>query len=257
MQTALMLRFAFVPFLLTAAITGQEAAKLRPNIVYILADDMGYGDVSCLNKNAAWQTPHIDRLAAEGMAFTDAHSGSSVCTPTRYGIVTGRYSWRSRLKRGVLGGASGHLISPARTTVASFLGAHGYHSACIGKWHLGMDFGKQQGKPKAIDYAAPVTNGPDALGFDHYYCHNGSLDMAPYVYVEDGRVTAAPNRTTVNKDYQGFWRKGPTRGGLRPRRRAAELHQARCGVRSRARQVGKAVLPLLAAACTAYADLAD
>ena len=76
----------------------------KPNIVYILADDMGYGDVSCLNENAAWKTRHIDRLAAEGMVFTDAHSGSAVCTPTRYGVLTGRYAWRTRLKRGVLNG---------------------------------------------------------------------------------------------------------------------------------------------------------
>jgi len=182
----------------------------RPNIIYILADDMGYGDVSCLNSKAAWKTPHIDQLAAEGMTFTDAHSGSGVCTPTRYGIITGRYAWRSRLKRGVLGGKSEHLIDPARLTVASLLKSHDYHTACIGKWHLGWDFARKKDDPKAIDYAGLVTNGPRALGFDTYYCHNGSLDMAPYVYVEDDRVTAAPNRTTVNADYQGFWRKGPT-----------------------------------------------
>jgi arylsulfatase A len=179
----------------------------RPNVVFILADDMGYGDVSALNEKAAWRTPHMDRLAKEGMTFTDAHSGSGVCTPTRYGVITGRYAWRSRLKRGVLGGASAHLINPERMTVASYLQKQGYHTACIGKWHLGMDFGKDG---KQIDFTKPVANGPSANGFDYYYCHNGSLDMAPYVYVENGRVTAVPDRTTVNKDYQGFWRKGKT-----------------------------------------------
>ena len=181
-----------------------------PNIVYILADDMGYGDVSCLNVDAAWKTPHMDRVAAEGMVFTDAHSGSAVCTPTRYGVLTGRYAWRTRLARGVLGGASDHLIDPERVTVASFLGEHGYHTACLGKWHLGWDWARSSAEPKAIDFNAPVRFGPKANGFDHYFCHSGSLDMAPYVWVEDDRVTAVPDRTTANKDYQGFWREGLT-----------------------------------------------
>lgn len=185
-------------------------AQRLPNIVYVLADDMGFGDVSCFNPGAAWKTPHIDRLAAEGMMFTDAHSGSAVCTPTRYGVLTGRYAWRSRLKRGVLGGSSKHLIDPDRMTVASLLRQHGYRTACIGKWHLGWDFAREPADPGKIDFTAPVANGPRSNGFDHYYCHNGSLDMAPYVYVEDDCVTAPPDRVTVNTDYQGFWRKGPT-----------------------------------------------
>ena len=214
-----MLRIAALVLLAAGSVASQEspptARATPPNIVYILADDMGYGDVSCLNPNAAWKTPHIDRLAAEGMTFTDAHSGSGVCTPTRYGILTGRYAWRSRLKRGVLGGQSKHLINPKRMTVASFLGERGYHAACIGKWHLGWDFAMKKDAPKEIDYEGPVTNGPRANGFDTYYCHSGSLDMAPYVYVQDDRVTAAPNRTTVNADYQGFWREGPTGADFR------------------------------------------
>ncbi|MHC5063944.1 MAG: sulfatase-like hydrolase/transferase [Planctomycetota bacterium] len=182
-------------------------ARALPNIIYILADDMGYGDVSCFNEQAAWKTPAMDRLAAEGMVFTDAHSPSAVCTPTRYGILTGRYAWRTRLKSGVLGGASTHLIDPERATVASTLRDQGYTTACIGKWHLGWDFSMDGGE---IDFAGAVQNGPDVNGFDEYFCHNGSLDMAPYVYVQNGRVTAAPDRITENKDYQGFWRKGAT-----------------------------------------------
>ena len=209
-----MLRIFLSVAVLVGFVSGQEPAadntSDRPNVVYILADDMGYGDVSSLNPKAAWKTPHMDRLAAEGMSFTDAHSGSGVCTPTRYGIITGRYAWRSRLKSGVLGGKSAHLINPRRMTVASLLKGQGYHTACIGKWHLGWDFARKKDAPKAIDYLAPVTNGPRAIGFDTYYCHNGSLDMAPYVYVEDDRVTSPPNRTTKNADYQGFWRGGPT-----------------------------------------------
>ncbi len=185
-------------------------AEQPPNIVYILADDLGYGDVSCLNEQCAWTTPNIDRLATEGIRFTDAHSGSAVCTPTRYGILTGRYAWRSRLKRGVLHGDSPHLIDPKRMTVASLLKRHSYHTGVIGKWHLGWDFSKQADHPGQIDFSAPVGNGPGVVGFDDSYCHNGSLDMAPYVYVENGRVTAAPDRTTENEDYQAFWRKGLT-----------------------------------------------
>ncbi len=112
----------------------------RPNIVYILADDLGYGDVKCLNPSGKIATPNLDRLAAAGMVFTDAHSGSAVCSPTRYGILTGRYAWRSRLQAGVLGGCSPRLIEPGRLTVADLLRRAGYHTTAIGKWHLGMDW---------------------------------------------------------------------------------------------------------------------
>jgi len=121
------------PVLLTglflASCGGGEKVSDLPNIVYILTDDMGYGDVSALNEHAAWKTPNMDRLAAEGMVFTDAHSGSAVCTPTRYGILTGRYSWRTRLKSGVLWGRSAPLIEEGRMTVASLLKKHGYETA--------------------------------------------------------------------------------------------------------------------------------
>ncbi len=194
---------------------GKAGVKGGPNIVYILADDLGYGDLSCLNENSKIQTPNLDRLAREGMIFTDAHSSSSVCTPTRYGILTGRYNWRSRLKKGVLYGYSRHLIDPDRMTVADLLSEHGYHTGCIGKWHLGWDWAKKGPEAEDVDYAGPVKNGPDANGFDYYYAHSGSLDMAPYVYVENGRVTAQPDRVTENKDEYGWWRKGPTGADFR------------------------------------------
>ena len=136
--------------LLLAPLAALHAAEVRPptrpNIVYILSDDQGSGDVSSLNPQGRIPTPHLDRLAREGLRFTDAHSGSSVCTPTRYGLLTGRYAWRSQLKSGVLGGLSPHLIEPGRMTVASMLRAQGYHTACIGKWHLGMDWVVKEGK---------------------------------------------------------------------------------------------------------------
>lgn len=178
-----------------------------PSIVCVLTDDLGYGDVSCLNEQAAWKTISMDRLASQGMCFTDAHSGSAVCTPTRYGILTGRYAWRTRLKSGVLTGDSPPLISPRRLTIAKLLKDNGYHTACIGKWHLGWNWARK--KDGAIDFSKPVHNGPAANGFDYYYCHSASIERPPYVYVENDRVTAAPNRITSN-DETTFWRKGET-----------------------------------------------
>ncbi|HYT60869.1 MAG TPA: arylsulfatase [Haliangiales bacterium] len=182
----------------------------RPNIVYILCDDLGYGDVRCLNLNGKIPTPNMDRLAASGMMFTDAHSSSSVCSPTRYGILTGRYNWRSRLKHGVLGGLSPRLIEPGRLTVPAFLKDHGYQTACIGKWHLGMDWTL---KPEAekftdtiekgadgwrVDFTKPIRNGPNSLGFDYFFGISASLDMVPYTLIENDRVTTPP---TVDKAF--------------------------------------------------------
>lgn len=185
----------------------------KPNIVYILADDMGYGDLSCLNPSSKIQTKYLDQMAAEGMIFEDAHATSAVCTPSRYSILTGRYNWRSNLKEGVLYGYNPHLVEPGRMTVASLLKAHGYHSAMIGKWHLGWDWtttNDQSPSAENVDFAGLVTNGPDACGFDYYYGHAGSLDMPPYVYVENGRVTAQPDRITENTNKFSWWRAGPT-----------------------------------------------
>ena len=125
----------FLPFLF------QAFAEEKPNIVYVICDDLGYGDIQCLNpKNGKIPTPHVDKLASEGMIFTDAHSGSSVCTPTRYGVLTGRYSWRTKLQSGVVQGFAPCLIVKDRPTVASFLKQQGYHTAIIGKWHLDFKY---------------------------------------------------------------------------------------------------------------------
>jgi len=187
----------------------------KPNIIYILADDMGYGDVSCLNEKSKIKTENLDKLASAGIRFNDAHSSSAVCTPSRYSILTGRYNWRSRLKSSVLWGNSDHLIEDERTTIASFLKPHGYNSAMIGKWHLGWDWTTTDGKSALenlsnIDFNGPVVNGPDACGFDYYYGHVASLDIPPYVYVENGQITAAPDRGTESDSKFGWWRKGPT-----------------------------------------------
>ena len=114
-----------------------------PNIIYVLADDLGYGDIHSFNTKGKIKTPNIDRLASNGMKFTDAHTSSAVCTPTRYGILTGRYNWRSPLKSGVLTGKSKALIPPERSTVASLLKKSGYHTGFIEKWHLGWDWAQK------------------------------------------------------------------------------------------------------------------
>jgi arylsulfatase A-like enzyme len=202
-----------------------SAAPAKPNILYVLCDDLGYGDVKCLNPKGKIATPHLDKLAAGGMIFTDVHSSSSVCTPTRYGIMTGRYNWRSKLQSSVLGGLSPRLIEPGRLTVAQLLKNHGYHTAAIGKWHLGMDWVKKEGQTVAelniesaaqvnsVDYTQPIKNGPTAVGFDYYFGISASLDMVPYTFIENDRVTKLP---TVEKDFpmflgreQGKCRRGP------------------------------------------------
>jgi arylsulfatase A-like enzyme len=186
-----------------------RAVADRPNIVYILADDLGYGDVSCFNPKSKINTPNIDRLAALGMRFTDAHSASAVCTPTRAGILTGRYPWRTRLKSGVLYGWSPHLIDPARLTVAAMLKQQGYHTACIGKWHLGMDWAGAKATDatryngEGVDYSAPIRNGPTAVGFNYFYGISASLDMPPFIWIENDHSVGLP--TTRKK----WVREGP------------------------------------------------
>ncbi len=200
----------FVPGALGQSMRVNSTVKDHPNIVYILADDLGYGDISCFNANSKIPVPYIDRLAKEGMAFTDAHSGSAVCTPTRYGILTGRYSWRSRLKKGVTYGESPHLIETGRMTVASMLKQHGYHSACIGKWHLGWDWAMKSDQTKEIDFSKPIQHGPASNGFNYSFCIPASLDIPPYVYVENDKVTALPDRTVEGKEGKLLMREGLT-----------------------------------------------
>ncbi|MCP4166438.1 MAG: arylsulfatase [Chloroflexi bacterium] len=181
----------------------------KPNIIYILADDMGYGDVSSLNEDSKIKTTHLDRLAQTGMIFRDAHASSAVCTPSRYSILTGRYNWRSILKEGVIWGYDEPIIERGRMTVPSFLKAHGYSTACVGKWHLGWHWARYSDDEDDIDYTRPIRGGPTDVGFDYFFGFSGSLDMAPYVYVENDKVTATPDQFTLGNWGMGFWRPGP------------------------------------------------
>jgi arylsulfatase A len=184
----------------------------RPNIIFILADDLGYGDLAFQNPRSRIATPHLDGFAAEGIRFTDAHSPSAVCTPTRYGILTGRYCWRSSLKRGVLGGFSPPLLETNRLTVPALLRQHGYATACIGKWHLGMTWPRTnspaQTKPEehGIDFSRPIADGPCDSGFDYFFGISASLDMPPYVLIENRQTVALP---AARQEKASYVRAGP------------------------------------------------
>lgn len=193
----------------------------RPNILLILADDLGYGDIGAYNPESRIPTPNLDRLANEGVRLTDAHSPSSVCTPTRYALLTGRYAWRSRLKRGVLNGRSTALLEPERVTLPGFLQSHGYATAGIGKWHLGLgaDPAPDDGEPGRTDYGAPLRPGPLSAGFEHYFGIPASLDMEPYLYIEDEGVFEAATETVEDSSMRrygggGYWRAGDIAPGF-------------------------------------------
>lgn len=214
-------RLLLLSLVYTSTVTAQKnlsAGSDYPNIVYILADDLGYGDISAYNPTSRLTTTNVDRLTEEGVMFTDAHTSSAVCTPTRYGILTGRYNWRSRLKKSVLSGYSRALIEPERLTVAEVLQTKNYHTAFIGKWHLGWDWHfsgdasnlDNLNSKSEVDFSRLVLNGPKDQGFSYSYGFSGSLDMPPYVYVENNRPTSIPTDTTVSVDDKGFWRKGVT-----------------------------------------------
>ena len=200
-----------VPFLvggLVVLISTQLAlADSKLNIILILADDLGYGDLGAYNPSSKIPTPHLNQLAAQGMRFTDAHSPSSVCTPTRYGLLTGRYAWRTKLKQGVLDGYSPFLIEKDRVTLASLLRRQGYRTAGVGKWHLGL------GDAEKTDYSQPLRPGPNAAGFDEFFGIPASLDMPPYLFFENERVVEAPSASIAASEMRrkgggGFWRAG-------------------------------------------------
>jgi len=186
------------------------AQSKKTNIVYILADDMGIGDVSALNKEAKLTTPNLDRLINQGMNFTDAHTTSSVCTPSRYSIITGRYPWRTKLKKRVMDGYSKSMIADDIDTTPALLKRNGYTTAMVGKWHLGWDwvianedsitrdkdncykFAKKNISDD-VDFTKPISNGPIDKGFEFFYGVNASLDFPPYTYMLNKNVTVLPS----------------------------------------------------------------
>lgn len=191
----------------------------KPNIIYILADDMGYGDMQCNNPNCKIPTPNLNKLAERGMRFTNVHAGSSVCTPSRYNLLTGRYTWRSRLKKGITWPWDGALIEPDRPTVANLLRDNGYTTACIGKWHLGLDWSTKDGRhanqtlpfgegdrqnrlefENNIDFAGRIGGGPVDRGFNSYF----GVDVPnfpPYTWFEDDHLAAIPTEDKPDEMY--------------------------------------------------------
>ncbi len=185
-----------------AATAGQGE---RPNIVFILADDMGWGDPQCYNPESRVPTPHMDKLASQGMKFTDAHSPGVVCTPSRYGFLTGSYYWRLNLGRAGTDGWSANIVDTRRVTAASLLQSRGYRTVCIGKWHLGM------GTEEPVDYFKPQYPNPTSFGFDYYFGIPASLDMAPYLYMENERAVEKPTEEIEGTPFRTaeFYRGGP------------------------------------------------
>jgi arylsulfatase A-like enzyme len=187
----------------------------KPNIVFIICDDLGYGDVQSLApETSKIKTPHIDQLTREGMIFTDAHSGSSVCTPTRYGSMTGRYSCRSKLQRGVVQGFAPNLITENRPTVANFLKDQGYNTALIGKWHLNFQYlnpvSKKVIQKESKKFTAPVgstiPDGPFHRGFNYYHGFHHAKDMKAVIENDkvieyDDEINMLPRLTTKSVDY--------------------------------------------------------
>ena len=199
----------------------------KPNIVFIMADDMGYGDVGCYNAGSKIPTPHMDRLAREGMRFTDAHSSAAFCTPSRYALLTGRYCWRTRLQKSVLFNFEPPLIERDRMTLASLLQQNGYRTGLFGKWHLGLGFTAKLGqqvdfrKPlpwyhgpdpdramsESIDFTKAVFGGPEVLGFEEtFYTAGCSTDQQPFCFIANGKFLGMEGTTYRNP--AGSWRSG-------------------------------------------------
>jgi len=177
----------------------------KPNIIFIMADDMGYGDPGCYNPQSKTPTPNIDRLAGQGIRFTNAHSPGAVCVPTRYGLLTGRYPFRTNIRKH----KKTSLIEPDRLTIGSILQKHGYKTGCIGKWHLGFE------NLDKIDYSKPMKGGPFDRGFDYFFGMHASLDIPPYYYIENDHCVEAPTEEIEASHSEGvtpiqgaFWRKG-------------------------------------------------
>ena len=211
-----MTRVSAIIFILITAVIGWHSCgskkeEKNPNIIILYADDMGYGDLACQNPSSKIPTPNLDRLAANGMRFTDGHSSSGICTPSRYALLTGRYHWRDF--HGIVGPMGGPVFSKNQYTLATMLKENGYATGCVGKWHLGWDwdsiriaswtkqdtmtlFGRTKHffPPEAYDWSRPVSGGPLDRGFDYYY-GDGTINFPPYTWMENDRIIDVPTQT--------------------------------------------------------------
>jgi arylsulfatase A-like enzyme len=209
------IKLVFVILVSAVWCSSAQTNSEKPNIVFILCDDLGYGDVQSLSpETSKIKTPHIDKLTQEGMTFTDAHSGASVCTPTRYGIMTGRYSWRTKLQSGVVQGFAPNLIKENRPTVGNFLRDQGYHTALIGKWHLNFQYldpvSKKNIEKESRKFTAPVgstiPDGPIHRGFDYYHGFHHARDMKAVIENDkvieyDNEINMLPRLTDKSVEY--------------------------------------------------------
>ena len=206
---------SIIASVLTVLLSPSWFAGEQPNIVFILCDDLGYGDIQVLNPDhGKIKTPAVDKLAAAGMIFTDAHSGSAVCTPTRYGLLTGRYSWRTTLQRGVVQGFAPNLIAEDRPTVAGFLKSQGYHTGMVGKWHLNFQYLdakssevlKRTGQKSLAPVGSKIPDGPITRGFNYYHGFHHAGDMKGVierdtVIAHDEEVNMLPRITRKAVEY--------------------------------------------------------
>jgi arylsulfatase A len=222
-----MIRATFLLALLAVCTLPRPASARTPNILILYADDLGFGDLGCYNPQSKIPTPHLDKLASEGIRFTNGHSSSGICTPSRYALLTGRHHWRDF--HGIVGPLGGSVFKPERLTLPEMLKENGYRTAAIGKWHLGWNWDairkptagkekrKDKGKPNgpdAFDWSKPIPDGPLAHGFDHYF-GDTVINFPPYCWIRDDRVVKAPDTmmdtSKWRKIKEGNWecRPGP------------------------------------------------